>query len=526
MDQCSDNSTACLLRAILHANSVYNWNPVSVGLTAAIGILALVIAFATVFQGVLAAGPGRLKSSQRAIGMWAKHTVTRMHWKEFRVRSTAFVPYLRYNELLQLLAAQVSTDQNNEQYVPYNFVAAHPAGWYVLLEELGLQTGSFKMLPCQTDYLPSDIQAAPVSGRVECIVLLAAIAGCDQIRMAENGYPWASGSHCQLTFRGHQQIGTVAVYETFPEPRTYGRNTKSRICSSIALAFGIFRFGGSAICILPEEQNKYQHGGIIVKSLQTRSQTCQHEVCSKQIPDGPLTNELALLLLSADPPLSARVFPAKKVNLHENLGILCGRNKGWIDDVAAVNTSIINLVQSHGGNVFRIEIDTLKQLPLCADRVPIDRGGGASQWILWLGTQSWAIGNVQPGQNDLGRPNWSSQIRVGPSDFVLVTVALSWCWEWRRNPKCILSLTYEEKEIVSVGVLFQLHEVDWWLRYCGQSDASCEASRLYWSTEITESAIGSMLVFRASLLAIILALAADYSIVSDTELGKRVVQML
>lgn len=74
--------------------SSYNWDPLSFGVTAAIGVLALIVALTTVFQGTLAAGPGRLKASRSAIGAWANFTETRFSWTEIRIRSTAFVPFV------------------------------------------------------------------------------------------------------------------------------------------------------------------------------------------------------------------------------------------------------------------------------------------------------------------------------------------------------------------------------------------------------------------------------------------------
>jgi hypothetical protein len=62
MTTCPDNSTECLLRAILEANSGYNWNPITFAFTAAIGALALIIAILTIFQGALAARPGTTES--------------------------------------------------------------------------------------------------------------------------------------------------------------------------------------------------------------------------------------------------------------------------------------------------------------------------------------------------------------------------------------------------------------------------------------------------------------------------------
>jgi hypothetical protein len=55
---CPDNSTECLLRAILNAQPSpgFDWNPLNFAFTAAIGVLALAVAITTVFQGFLSAG--------------------------------------------------------------------------------------------------------------------------------------------------------------------------------------------------------------------------------------------------------------------------------------------------------------------------------------------------------------------------------------------------------------------------------------------------------------------------------------
>ena len=79
---CPNNSTECLLRALLDTQSGFNWDPLNFAFTAAIGVLALVIAGVTVFQGLLSAGPGRLKASKTAIGPYAAKTKTRFDWHE------------------------------------------------------------------------------------------------------------------------------------------------------------------------------------------------------------------------------------------------------------------------------------------------------------------------------------------------------------------------------------------------------------------------------------------------------------
>jgi hypothetical protein len=59
-----DNSTECLLRAILNAQPppAYDWSPPNFAFTAAIGVVALAIAITTVF---LNAGPGNLEGLRR-----------------------------------------------------------------------------------------------------------------------------------------------------------------------------------------------------------------------------------------------------------------------------------------------------------------------------------------------------------------------------------------------------------------------------------------------------------------------------
>lgn len=72
------NTTECILKylQIISASqksqsNEYNWDPVSVGVTAAIGVIALLIAILTIGQAILSAANGRHKASQYAIGRWS-----------------------------------------------------------------------------------------------------------------------------------------------------------------------------------------------------------------------------------------------------------------------------------------------------------------------------------------------------------------------------------------------------------------------------------------------------------------------
>ncbi|PGH05250.1 hypothetical protein AJ79_06861 [Helicocarpus griseus UAMH5409] len=227
MEVCPDNSTECLLRALLNAQdqnayfepSQYNWEPLTFAFTVAIGVLAFVIAATTVFQGVLSAAPGRLKASREAIGDFAKYTESRVNLREFRVRTKAFVPFL--DEQLWIIRNGRLEDrtwtprwpgfQNEGQVSNVTEVDEQEfaGGWTTLLATFpqGQQffqssnpgTRTAGLLPCQTDYLPSDIQAAPAIGTIETIIMLAAFAGCDSIEMV-NGYPVAKEENLQVRF--------------------------------------------------------------------------------------------------------------------------------------------------------------------------------------------------------------------------------------------------------------------------------------------------------------------------------------
>jgi hypothetical protein len=70
------------------------------------------------------------------------------------------------------------------------------------------------MTRCQTDYLPSDVQAAPARASIRAIVELAVLSGCDSVKLVKN-LPIARGNGSQLSFREHPFLGTVAVFDQF-----------------------------------------------------------------------------------------------------------------------------------------------------------------------------------------------------------------------------------------------------------------------------------------------------------------------
>lgn len=91
------NSTECVLKHLkIIAQSQksqqdeFNWDPVSVYITAAIGVLALWLALLTVGQVVFSAAHGRVKASRYAIGPWHKLSVNHLSWSEMRLGAMTY----------------------------------------------------------------------------------------------------------------------------------------------------------------------------------------------------------------------------------------------------------------------------------------------------------------------------------------------------------------------------------------------------------------------------------------------------
>ena len=70
------------------------------------------------------------------------------------------------------------------------------------------------MTRCQTDYLPSDIQAAPARATIRAVVELAVLTSCDSVELVKE-LPLARGPASQLSFRSHPYLGLVAVFDQY-----------------------------------------------------------------------------------------------------------------------------------------------------------------------------------------------------------------------------------------------------------------------------------------------------------------------
>ncbi|RYP45564.1 hypothetical protein DL768_008113 [Monosporascus sp. mg162] len=197
----NENSTDCLLRVLLqvlagHAtadNGKFDWDPITFGFTVPIGIIAALFTLVTVFQAVLAAGPGRRKSNHNAIGEWSQYNSREWSWPDMTMLSIAQTPILTTYRIIAALekAAKERKDQNATKHE----VAAT---WWPLLNEVGLRWlfhDKKYMVKTQCDYLPDDLRAAPAYAESE-----------------EQSTYLIIGDGFQFDFRQHPTLGTVGAF--------------------------------------------------------------------------------------------------------------------------------------------------------------------------------------------------------------------------------------------------------------------------------------------------------------------------
>lgn len=102
------NSTECVLKYLKTIAQLqksqqdeFNWDPISVYVTAAIGVLALWLALLTVGQAIFSAAHGRVKASRYAIGPWHKLSVSHLSWSEMRLGAVTYTPLISIAEFMK-----------------------------------------------------------------------------------------------------------------------------------------------------------------------------------------------------------------------------------------------------------------------------------------------------------------------------------------------------------------------------------------------------------------------------------------
>lgn len=357
----SENRTDCLLQAILNASSTsdYNWDPLTFAFTAAIGLLALVVAMVTVFQGLLSAGPGRVKASRHAIGNFAVKSKSRFDLFEMAIRTKAMVPFFSWSMFVTELAQMAGRKEPLALIRDKEGIKDHSATWLSIMGRLKLDNAKFwekSLIERATDYLPSDIYAAPAAAEARCLALLVVLADDHCEIVVNDRYVEVRGATSQLSFRDHPVAGKVAAFDDFCISTTRSGMKPSGTTPPDAdvwpLLIGCELMDGMVRSTDREPVNLIKpHRSTLAKMWQPFGEDdgCDHSWCSevrKLVHTNEVTNcqhkplrELmitAIALCTYPAPLWARGFPSQRLRVEDILDMIWETTPGWKTDAEAV----------------------------------------------------------------------------------------------------------------------------------------------------------------------------------------------
>ncbi|KAF7536877.1 hypothetical protein G7054_g4145 [Neopestalotiopsis clavispora] len=213
-------------------DSTTDWDPITFAFTVPVGvfgILATLLAFVTIVQGIFAASPGRRKSSRRVIGKWADIRWTNFHWDELRTTTFVKTPILRANALSRAIQTRnhKSRDGTSEsKTVPTVFTKTHvvdvaptQANWLKLFAHFHLddiEFGEEDLEITATDHIPDELRAVYAYTDIGTMVALGVVAGAKNLEPEPgSSYPILIGTEIQIEFRQHPVLGTVAAFSKY-----------------------------------------------------------------------------------------------------------------------------------------------------------------------------------------------------------------------------------------------------------------------------------------------------------------------
>ncbi|KIW20645.1 hypothetical protein PV08_01222 [Exophiala spinifera] len=378
MPSCLGNTTDCLLGELVDQGRGFQWDPLNFAFTAILSILALFVATLALLQGVLAAGPGRLKASQNVIGfVYGQSARTRFDWTEWRFRTTVQVPII---DLPQIISASRKWDSESHiernaslqrrarKFLSRIFMRSssrcHPAthsrdvealpreeqsdaedvsaSWTMLLRHVGLEPIKLRTRLCKTDHLPADVPAAPAFATIEALMVLAVLAGCTSCYVRQD-LPLAKGPQVQIVLRQHPSLGLVGIYQSYKE-RSESENLPLEQTRWACLeALGHVRFHQQPfleIRCLPKNQIDVRTNLTALLNIIDHQDQCDHEICTERVKSLRLSPQLLmrhnsysqlmlLVLLFADRPRASTLFPLRLFRYYEDVHLSIKSSPSW-----------------------------------------------------------------------------------------------------------------------------------------------------------------------------------------------------
>ncbi|KAJ9639189.1 hypothetical protein H2204_003800 [Knufia peltigerae] len=591
MSICTDNSTECLLRAlvsevnatrallqdVLDSTSDFNWDPLNFAFTAAIGALALIIACITVFQSLLAAGPGRIKASKLAIGPYAKSSKSRFDYTELSLRTVVYVPSINHFNKIYHVDKDFPDHACCSKFDPSAGKSESSASWLRLLVELGLSDPRlWTVVARQTDILPADISAAPAAGSVRFLAHLAAIAddSCTIEQHPKGRFVTVIGQASQLTFRDHPVLGSVAMYETYRESPSYSRHQAKKNMVDYRPVTGIRGLHSIGIMETAGMLNlshglvKCRHQGYAVTEgliqlsfgllLQRLTSHCTHRHLNDNASSILFGSRgsygarraqgyIYFLLFFTSVPSLVRAFPSSLLKLRPAIRDISHLSPAWATSSNDVICEIGNVVRTCGGK--------FQEIPMAAYTFYIlgarARHYSSSAWLEDPPGAGWCTNSMH------------CDFRKDEDDLVYGEEVIQLCFQWvsdiNMKNKSLKDFLSEDPKYVKEKLLASLYLVDDWLRRRSKNDIICAALFLIQSTTVerdlsssqaSSAAIGSkssqdlqndvvergdvsrlrpmqvMLTYRAILLGALLELSTDTSCIVEESFQDTIVKIL
>lgn len=510
MATCADpsNATECLLRALLdeanatrallhdirHSSSAFNWDPLNFAFTAAIGALALLIACITVFQGLLAAGPGRIKASKVAIGPFARGSRSRFDFTEIGLRTVAFVPALNQVNQIHRIERDFSHHSCCSKCDPAVGRTESAASWLRLLVELGISDPRlWSHIARPTDNLPADISAAPAAGLVSFLAHLAAVADddCTVERRPDSRFVTVIGKSSQLTFRDHPILGSVAMYETYRDSpalqESHSIGTKARIRAAqlnLSNAHSIGVVETAHMLDLSRGLLRCRYLGYEVTQgsiqlsfgllLQKLNSTCKHDHLNKNLSSvlyggrgsygaRLTTGYIYVILFFTSVPSLVRAFPSSLLGLQAAMIQISSLVSVWRKGVVDVTQALEDAVEGFGGTFSAVSMAAYPFYIISARTRHLSN----SSWVEDPPGAGWCTSNIhadfQRGEHDL------------LYGIEIIQLCKDWIEEIRQKGTPLREMVDQDTIKVKDKLLTAVYLVDDWIRHHGREEAICAA---------------------------------------------------
>jgi hypothetical protein len=425
--------------------------------------------------------------------------------------------------------------------------------WMNLLQVFGaegiMKSAFVEQIPIESDELFHDLKSV-LATDLGVVAILAGIAGCDTL-VFDGEAPTFSSECTTLQFVLGGPLTMIGKFSQRPVYPTYWLFSPRLIHLSMAFALGGLTYRcTTAVCAKEPPSNEDSQGlCVLLQDLESISCRCQsmvgisaYQVIGLRAP--------ALVLLAADTPRTARVFPSQQCQIFESLIELVRHCSFWRTRENHTTLNFGNKLRSAISPLIPLSTEEFTKAPISGERlekrrVTMIRNKIKSRYVD-LG-YSW-LAPVEAYDSDLGtdrrikaRPEWP--IEVGSTGLVLIDGIIEACGAYiTSGQNSLIGKSGELKAFFHTSLSCQLQEIDWWLG-SKKALAACETCVLFEhmspfelasaNTSRTETktllifterrAVRAVLIFRALLIGMILGLALDNSALQGTAAGNTIV---